>query len=308
MAYMSAREMLSGLPVKMAEGGVVSANQSVLDFINNNPDASAEAIATQITNSGADLYALADALNIDRSVAQEAYDEANAVNQYYLDAEKRLMAEINADPAAFNAADAYKEILIADAANAAGSERGVNVQGALDAGVARSTIDRVFTTPAGSPAYGGPAPTATMAADVQDYYNTVMADDKIDPAERLAMQKIATDQGLSYADIVAAGVDPNILYGTPAPAGGGGTAATTKVCPAGTLLAGQEIGINQSCGIVPKTDDVGLPFGGKVGETDAEKAARIAAADAARLAASIAAFDNTQADLHSPYCLSAVAR
>ena len=212
MAYMSAREMLSGLPVKMAEGGVVSANQSVLDFINNNPDASAEAIATQITNSGADLYALADALNIDRSVAQEAYDEANAVNQYYLDAEKRLMAEINADPAAFNAADAYKEILIADAA----SERGVNVQGALDAGVARSTIDRVFTTPAGSPAYTGPAPTATMSASVQDYYNTVMADDKIDAAERLAMQKIATDQGLSYADIVAAGVDPNILYNTPA--------------------------------------------------------------------------------------------
>ena len=27
MAYMSAREMLSGLPVKMAEGGVVSLNQ-----------------------------------------------------------------------------------------------------------------------------------------------------------------------------------------------------------------------------------------------------------------------------------------
>ena len=212
MAYMSARELLSGLPVKMAEGGVVSANQSVLDFINNNPDASAEAIATQITNSGADLYALADALNIDQSVAQKAYDEANAVNQYYLDAEKRLMAEINADPAAFNAADAYKEILIADAA----SERGVNVQGALDAGVARSTIDRVFTTPAGSPAYTGPAPTATMSASVQDYYNTVMADDKIDAAERLAMQKIATDQGLSYNDILAAGVDPNILYGTPA--------------------------------------------------------------------------------------------
>ena len=212
MAYQSAREMLSRFPMKMAEGGSVDANQLVLDFITNNPDASVEAIATQINNSGADLYALADTLNIDRSIAQEAYDEANALNQSYLDAETRIMGEINANPAAFNAADAYKEILKADAA----SERGVNVQGALDAGVAQSTIDRIFTTPAGSPAYTGPAPTATMSAGVQDYYNTVMADGEVDAAERLAMQKIATDQGLSYNDILAAGVDPNILYNTPA--------------------------------------------------------------------------------------------
>ena len=117
MAYQSAREMLSRFPMKMAEGGSVDANQLVLDFITNNPDASVEAIATQINNSGADLYSLADTLNIDRSIAQEAYDEANALNQTYLDAETRIMGEINANPAAFNAADAYKEILIADAAS-----------------------------------------------------------------------------------------------------------------------------------------------------------------------------------------------
>jgi len=132
MPNYSARDML----LRMAEGGsVASANQSVLDFINNNPDASVEAIATQINSSGADLYSLADTLNIDRSIAQEAYDEANALNQTYLDAETRVMGEINANPAAFNAADAYKEILIADAA----SERGVNVQGALDAGGSTKT-------------------------------------------------------------------------------------------------------------------------------------------------------------------------
>ncbi len=250
MPNYSARDML----LRMAEGGsVASANQSVLDFINNNPDASVEAIATQINSSGADLYSLADTLNIDRSIAQEAYDEANALNQTYLDAETRVMGEINANPAAFNAADAYKEILIADAA----SERGVNVQGALDAGVAQSTIDRIFTTPAGSPAYTGPAPTATMSAGVQDYYNTVMADGEVDAAERLAMQKIATDQGLSYNDILAAGVDPNILYNTPAAA----AAPTTKVCPIGTLKAGQTIGINDDCGVLPA-----LP----TGLTDAE--------------------------------------
>jgi hypothetical protein len=69
-----------------------------------------------------------------------------------------------------------------------------------------------------------------MSSDVQNYYNTIMADDQIDAAERLEMQKIATDQGLSYDDILAAGVDPNILYNTPAAA-----APTTKVCPVGTL-------------------------------------------------------------------------
>jgi len=275
MAYQSAREMLSRFPMKMAEGGSVDANQLVLDFITNNPDASVEAIATQINNSGADLYSLADTLNIDRSIAQEAYDEANALNQTYLDAETRVMGEINANPAAFNAADAYSEILKADAA----SERGVNVQGALDAGVAQSTIDRIFTTPAGSQAYTGPAPTATMSAGVQDYYNTVMADGEVDAAERLAMQKIATDQGLSYNDILAAGVDPNILYNTPAAA----AAPTTKVCPIGTLKAGQTIDINGDCGVLPA-----LP----TGLTDAEKAAQ--------LAASQAAFTNTQEEYVAP--------
>jgi hypothetical protein len=42
MPNYSARDML----LRMANGGsVASANQSVLDFINNNPDASVEAIA-----------------------------------------------------------------------------------------------------------------------------------------------------------------------------------------------------------------------------------------------------------------------
>jgi hypothetical protein len=73
-----------------------------------------------------------------------------------------------------------------------------------------------------------------MSSDVQNYYNKIMKDGKIDAAERLDMQKIATDQGLSYDDILAAGVDPNILYNTPA------ATATTKVCPPGTRLEGQD--------------------------------------------------------------------
>jgi hypothetical protein len=81
---------------------------------------------------------------------------------------------------------------------------------------------------------------------VKNYYNTIMADGKIDAAERLEMQKIATDQGLSYDDILAAGVDPNILYNIP---------AATPVCPIGTI-AGQTIGINEDCGVIAATTKV----------------------------------------------------
>jgi hypothetical protein len=165
MAYMSARELLSGLPVKMAHGGPVH------------------------TSSGEPLYG------------------KGATAADLLAAEQRVLLEME-DPSTWDPATAYAAIM----------ESGVSVQDALDAGVAQSTIDAIFTTPAGEPAYGGPAPTAPMSSDVQNYYNTIMADGTIDAAERFDMQKIATDQGLSYADILAAGVDPNILYNTPAAA------------------------------------------------------------------------------------------
>jgi hypothetical protein len=163
MAYMSAREMLSGLPVKMAHGGPVH------------------------TPSGEPLYG------------------KGATAADLLAAEQRVLLEME-DPSTWDPATAYAAIM----------ESGVSVQDAIDAGVNRETINAIFTTPAGEPAYGGPAPTATMSSDVQNYYNTIMADGKIDAAERFDMQKIATDQGLSYDDILAAGVDPNILYNTPA--------------------------------------------------------------------------------------------
>jgi hypothetical protein len=163
MAYMSAREMLSGLPVKMAHGGPVH------------------------TPSGEPAYG--------RGPVKSTAADLLAAEQAYL-----------ANPSAWTPETAYAAIL----------ESGISVQDAIDAGVNRETINAIFTTPAGEPAYGGPAPTAPIKAEVQDYYNTIMADGTIDAAERFDMQKIATDQGLSYADILAAGVDPNILYNTPA--------------------------------------------------------------------------------------------
>jgi hypothetical protein len=70
MPNYSARDML----LRMANGGsVASANQSVLDFINN---PSVEAIATKINSSGADLGFIADSLGISRDIADQAYAEA----------------------------------------------------------------------------------------------------------------------------------------------------------------------------------------------------------------------------------------
>ena len=233
MAYMSARELLSGLPVKMAEGGAV---QSVLDYITNNPGASVAAIATQVNNSGASVNAVADALGIDRAVAQEAYTTANKANQDYLEGEQSFLDQISdplgygGDPNYYNTPEynafAYSELLKADAEAQKNNTTRINIQGALDAGVAQSTIDRIFTTPAGSPAYAGPDPTATMSADVQGFFDTIMEDDKIDASERLVMQIAATDQGLTYDDILALGVNPNVLYNTPA-------AVTPTTCPEG---------------------------------------------------------------------------
>lgn len=218
MPNYSARDML----LRMAEGGsVASANQSVLDFINNNPDASVEAIATKINSTGADLGFLADSLGISRDIADQAYSEAMATNNALLAAEQRILGEIAADPASWNAANAYNEVL----------KSGVSVQDALDAGVKQSTIDAVFTSGAPLPvtAFSTPstvtsafesAPYAGQSIDqirtgAQNYVAGLMADGVIDEAERREAQAIATQQGVTFQDMLAAGVDPSILFNVP---------------------------------------------------------------------------------------------
>jgi hypothetical protein len=96
---------------------------------------------------------------------------------------------------------------------------------------------------------------ALTQANVDAYKAGIMADGKIDAAERLEMQKIATAEGVTYQDMIDFGVDPNILYNTPAAA-----APTTKVCPVGTLLEGQTIDINEDCGVIAATTKV-CPIG-----------------------------------------------
>ena len=197
----SAREMLGALPIKMNTGGeVAAANQAVLDYMDANPDASIAAISTQIADRGADLNMLAESLGVDQGAAQEAFDAAQVTNTTLREQETAYLA----NPSSWTPETTYNAII----------ESGISVQDALDAGVKQSTIDMIFTAPAETPAYSGPAATAPMADDVAAYYGRVMQDGAIDAAERLDMQKIATDRGISYADMVAAGVDPNILYQT----------------------------------------------------------------------------------------------
>ena len=293
MAYMSAREMLSGIPLKLAKGGPVhmaiggdvAATMPAVRADGAYTDAETRQVYNLIANDTISADDAAQFYGATTASVDSAVGTLAAQDAALLAGEKSYLA----NPTQYgNAAETYQTVI----------DSGFSVQDALDAGVAQSTINQLFTSPADTPAYGGAAPTAAMNENVQNYFDRVMADDQIDAAELLDMQKIATDQGLTFDDIVAAGVDPNMLYSTAAPAGP--VTPTTKVCPAGTILAGQTIGINQSCGIVPKTDDDDESAFGPDGETPEQKAARIAAADAARLAASIAAFDNTQDPYTSP--------
>ena len=337
MAYMSAREMLSGIPLKLAKGGPVhmaiggdvAATMPGVRADGAYTDAETRQVYNLIANKTISADDAAQFYGATTASVDSAVDTLAAQDTALLEGEERYLAD---NDVYGNAAETYQTVI----------DSGFSVQDALDAGVAQSTINQLFTSPADTPAYGGAAPTAAMNENVQNYFDRVMADDQIDAAELLDMQKIATDQGLTFDDIVAAGVDPNMLYSTAAPVdvdvdvdgggvivdGGGPVAATTKVCPvgtklagqtiginddcgtietvgpvtpttkvcpAGTILAGQTIGVNESCGIVPVTDDGNQSAFGPDGETPEQKAARIAAADAARLAKSIAAFDNTQA-------------
>jgi hypothetical protein len=139
-----------------------------------------------------------------------------------LAAEQRILGEIAASPDTWDVATAYNAIL----------ESGVTVEDALAAGVKQSTIDAIFTSGAPLPdtAFSTPstvtsafesAPYAGQSMDqiqtgAQNYVAGLMADGVIDEAERREAQAIATQQGVTFQDMLAAGVDPSILFNTPA--------------------------------------------------------------------------------------------
>ena len=171
-----------------------------------------------------------------------------------LAAEQRILGEIAASPDTWDVETAYNAIL----------ESGVTVEDALAAGVQQSTIDAIFTSGAPLPeTFSTPASVGSGFAaapyagqdlqpfytQAQDYVTGLMADGVIDEAERREAQTLATQGGFTFQDFAAAGVDPSILFNTPAAA----AAPTTKVCPIGTKLAGQTIDINGDCGVIETT-------------------------------------------------------
>ena len=223
MAYMSARELLSGLPVKMAHGGPVH------------------------TSSGEPLYG------------------KGATAADLLAAEQRVLGEIAADPSGWDVETAYNAIL----------ESGVTIDDALAAGVKQTTIDAIFRSGAPLPETFSTPSTVTSGfaaapyagqdlqpfyTQAQDYVTRLMDDGVIDEAERREAQTLATRGGFTFQDFAAAGVDPSILFTQPA--------AKEPDAP-----------INVDPALLP-------------GLTDAEKAAQ--------LAASQAAFTNTQEEYVTP--------
>jgi hypothetical protein len=139
-----------------------------------------------------------------------------------LAAEQRILGEIAASPDTWDVATAYNAIL----------ESGVTVEDALAAGVKQSTIDAIFTSGAPLPdtAFSTPstvtsafesAPYAGQSMDqiqtgAQNYVSGLMADGVITPEERREAQTLATEGGYTFQDMLAAGVDPSILFNTPA--------------------------------------------------------------------------------------------
>ena len=71
--------------------------------------------------------------------------------------------------------------------------------------------------------------------------------DRITPEELSLMREIALKEAPYPNDIKAAGIDPAILFNVPSATP---PTPTTKVCPEGTLKAGQTIPVADDCGTI----------------------------------------------------------
>jgi len=104
-------------------------------------------------------------------------------------------------------------------------ESGVSVQDMLDAGVKQSTIDQVFTAQAPIPVEQFTAPTTAKSslADLtaQEREAAIargtalvnkLQQGGIDPEERRRLQRAATQYGVTFQDMMNAGIDPSILF------------------------------------------------------------------------------------------------
>lgn len=236
MPGLSAREMLSKLPLRMANGGSINISEE-------------------------SAYEQSRAYNR----ALESGGE-EGVQAYY--ANLRNLADKYMAGTLFEGeqpvgADAYNEMLKA----------GISNRDLINAGVGSEVLNKIFTTATSDPTFTTPTdiesaymtnPTlaaeaarrtaagqdgvASLQQQARDYVAEIKKDG-ITPEELSLMREIALEGGYTLDDIKAAGIDPAILFNVPSATPTPPT-PTTKVCPEGTLKAGQTIPIGDDCGTI----------------------------------------------------------
>jgi hypothetical protein len=111
-------------------------------------------------------------------------------------------------------------------------EGGISVKDALNAGVAQTTIDQIFTSPQLDTSLitsdnvsiletnpGVYTSQAQLNESAASYMARIMADGVIDATERNNMLQIATSEGVTFDDLLNSAVDANIMFNTTCPAG-----------------------------------------------------------------------------------------
>ena len=231
----SAREMLSKLPLRMANGGPIN---------------------------------LSEEAAYDQSAAYKRALESGGeegVQTYYANlrdlADKYMAGEGQFAGNQPIGVEAYNAML----------ESGISNTDLINAGVGQNVLDKIFTievedpgTLVGSytspgmesayvtnPVLAAEAARRTAEGDpgieslrrqARNYLANIQQDG-ISPEEQRLLRELALEGGYTLDDITAAGIDPGILFNIPKP--------QVKVCPPGTLREGQTIPIGESCGIKP---------------------------------------------------------
>jgi len=152
-----------------------------------------------------------------------------------LAAEQRYLA----NPQKYSGAKLYNQAL----------ESGLSVQDLLNAGVQQSTIDSIFTAQGPIPVEQFTAPTtaqSSLAGLAEQEREAAIArgtalvnrlqQGGIDPEERRRLQRAATEYGVTFQDMMNAGIDPSILFDVQAPVQTNGPQDT-----AGNQITGPEV-------------------------------------------------------------------
>ena len=204
MPGLSAREMLSKLPLRMANGGPINlAQESALDQSRAYKNALESGGLEGVQAYYANLRGLAD-----KYMAGTLFEGDQPIG-----------------------VDAYNEMLKA----------GISNTDLINAGVGQDVLDKIFTTATANPAFDAPAPVESAfmtnpalaaeaaarsatgvdgVASIQKQGREFVANiqqDGVTPEEQRLLRELALEGGFTTQDILAAGVDPSILFNVPTP-------------------------------------------------------------------------------------------